>query len=152
MDTLYGQLLQETEDALETHGIWILSTSLDDSVSSRPMSIVHIGLDIYFQSNRRYEKHAQMTGNPYVALCHDNISIEGLAEVIGGWNAPDIVPVKALYRSKHPRSYASYAALDGQLVYRVRPTRVKLWKYVDGVPQREILWIPEQRAERLGVL
>ena len=79
----YQKLEQETVEMLENNKIWVLSTSFIDKITSRSMSIVHMGMDIYFQTNKKYTKYIQMTKNPNVTLCTGNISIEGTAQEIG---------------------------------------------------------------------
>ena len=145
-------LKREVEEMLEKNGVWVLSTSLHDEVTSRPMSIVHIGLDVYFQTNACYVKYEQMRENPNVALSCQNVSIQGVAQAIGNWDVPENAPVMALYTAKHPGSFKAYGSLEGQLVYKVTPTRIKLWKYEDGRPFREVMHVGEGRAERLDFM
>lgn len=152
MEINYKDLETEVVEALEKNLVWVLSTSMNDYVTSRPMSIVHIGLDIYFQTNRCYIKHQQMNLNKQVSLCCQNISIEGIAKEIGDWNDESNAEILERYKSKHIGSYNKYGSLKGQVVYRVTPTKIKLWKYVDGEPIREVLVVNEQRAERLGFM
>ena len=149
MEINYENLENEVIEMLEKNSIWVLSTSLNDYVTSRPMSIIHIGLNIYFQTNKGYIKHEQMSINKQISLCCQNISIEGIAEEIGDWNDESNAEILELYKSKHIGSYNQYGSLNGQVVYKVIPIKIKLWKYVDREPIREILFVNEQRAERL---
>ena len=149
MEISYSELENEIIEALEKNPIWVLSTSLNDYVTSRPMSIVHIGLDVFFQTNTCYVKHEQMKANKHVALCSQNISIEGIAEDIGDWSNGDKAEIMELYKSKHKNSFDAYGMLNGQTVYKVTPVKIKLWKYVDGKPTREVLLVVEQQATRL---
>ena len=66
----------EIVSILEKNKTWVLSTSLNDEVSSRSMSIINEDLTIYFQTNECYLKDNQMKYNPKVSLCYSNISIE----------------------------------------------------------------------------
>lgn len=152
MEIAYETLKQEIEETLDNNGVWVLSTSLHDVVTSRPMSVVHIGLDVYFQTNACYVKYEQMRENPHVALSCQNVSMEGMALDIGNWDVPENAQVMALYMAKHPGSFKAYGALDGQRVYKVVPTKIKLWKYADGRPFREVLYVAERRAERLDFM
>jgi len=152
MEIDYRILEREIIDILEKNPVWVLSTSLNDYVTSRPMSIVHMGLDIYFQTNQRYTKHEQMVENRQVSLCCQNVSIEGNAESIGDWDNAENAQIRELYKSRHPGPYGKYGKLDGQLIYRVTPVKLKLWKYIDGESFREIGSVNEQRAVRLGIL
>ncbi len=57
----------------------VLSTSENDIVSSRMMSIIQIE-GVYFQTDLTFKKYRQLLSNPNVALCIDNIQIEGVCE------------------------------------------------------------------------
>lgn len=61
----------------------VLSTSLNDVVTSRMMSIVILNKKIYFQTDRTFRKYNQLLENPKVSLCIDNIQIEGYCKEVG---------------------------------------------------------------------
>ena len=141
-ETLKNELLQ----ALEKNKVWVLATSDGSRVSARSMSIVHDGFDIYFQTSRHFEKYTQMMQNGNVALCCSNVSIEGVASDVGSWE--DNAAVKELYIKQHKGSYDTYGTLPWQVVIKVVPHHVVFWKYIDGKPARDFLYLGEQRAER----
>jgi len=149
MEICYQNLENEVVKMLDENLVWVLSTSLNDYVTSRPVSIVHRGLEVYFQTNKCYIKHEQMNSNKRVSLCCQNLSIEGIAEEIGDWNDEGNAQLLELYKSRHIDSFREYGSLKDQVVYKIIPIKVKLWKYVGGKPLREILFVNEQRAERL---
>lgn len=61
----------------------VLSTSENDIVSSRMMSVIQIEGIFYFQTDATFKKYHQLLSNPNVALCIDNIQIEGVCEELG---------------------------------------------------------------------
>lgn len=148
----YENAKSEIISTLEKNRNWVLSTSYKDKVSSRTMSIINNGLDIYFQTNKCYLKYDEISNNNNVSLCFNNISIEGIAEEIGDWKDPKNTELMNLYKSVHPSSFDAYGLLDGQVVYNVIPTKIKVWKYVDGKPLREFLYIKEGIAEQLDFM
>ncbi len=152
MNINYKELSDEIITALEKNHIWVLSTASEGHVSSRSMSIVNKGLDIYFQTHTCYSKHKQMSENPNVSLCFNNISIEGEAEVIGDWRDEKNQELLELYKSVHPGSYGAYGLLEGQVVYHIKPRLVKLWKYIDGTPIRQNLYVEERCAKQLAFM
>jgi general stress protein 26 len=152
MELNYEELEAELIGILEKNSVWVLSTSSDDYVTSRPMSIIHIGLDVYFQTNKCYIKHDQMSKNSKVSLCCQNYTIEGLAESVGDWKDINNNELMALYINKHKNSFDRYGMLDGQIVYKISPVKVKMWKYIDGEPIREVLFVNEKRAERMDFM
>ncbi|MCL1965377.1 MAG: pyridoxamine 5'-phosphate oxidase family protein [Firmicutes bacterium] len=147
----YEPLEKEIIAALEKNALWVLSTASGGYVTSRTMSIVHIGLTVYFQSNQCYTKHAQITANPRAALCYGSISIEGGVKALGPWGTMADSRVEALYRTRHPGPFEAYGHLAGQTVYEFTPTLVKLWKY-EKTPFREILHADAGTAERLAFM
>ena len=61
----------------------VLSTSENNRVSSRMMSVVQIDGIFYFQTDATLNKYHQIKSNHNVALCIDNIQIEGICEEMG---------------------------------------------------------------------
>jgi len=152
MDINYETLEKEIILSLEKNKIWILSTSNKDYVTSRSMSIINKGLDIYFQTNKCYIKYTQMQENKNVSLCLNNISIEGTVEEIGKWKDEKNNELMELYKSTHKGSFDSYGLLDGQVVFKVKAKTIKLWKYIDGKPFRETLYVDQKIAKQLDFM
>lgn len=146
MELEYEYLKNELLRNLEANKVWILASSDGERVSARSMSVVHNGLEVYFQTSRSFAKYRQMSRNGNVALCCSNVSIEGIAHEIGAW---DTVPaMRDLYIRHHRGSYEAYGALPDQVVMKVVPHYAVIWKYIDGKPARDFLYIAEARAER----
>ena len=114
----------------------VLSTSLNDIVTSRMMSIVVLDKKIYFQTDRIFRKYSQLKGNPNVSLCIDNIQIDGYCEEIGkpGKN----IEFSDAYQKHFPNSYMMYTALESEQLFVVRPTFIERWLYIDKIPYMEI--------------
>ena len=148
----YEELKIQVLESLDHNKVWVLSTEAEHKVTSRSMSIVHRGLQIYFQTNECYVKAEQMQKNNNVALCTGNISREGTAKVIGSWREEKNKELMELYASVHPGSFEAYGMLEGQVVYEVAPSIVKLWKYIDGTPIRQNLYVEEKMAEQLDFM
>ncbi|MGC9394626.1 MAG: pyridoxamine 5'-phosphate oxidase family protein [Anaerolineae bacterium] len=150
MELEYESLKNELLQALEKNKVWVLATSDGSRVSARSMSIVHDGLDIYFQTSRHFDKYAQMMQNSNVALCCSNVSIEGVASDVGSWE--DNPAAKERYLKQHKGSYDAYGTQPGQVVIKVVPHYVVFWKYIDGQPVRDFLYLVDRKAERLFYL
>lgn len=148
----FEKLKNEVIFNLENNRTWVLSTASDGNVSSRSMSIINKGLNIYFQTNKCYIKHNQINKNNNVALCFNNISIEGVAEEIGDWKDEKNKELMELYKSVHLSSFNAYGLLDGQVVYKVTPKKIKIWKYINGNPIRQNLYVNEEIAEKLDFM
>lgn len=145
----YQILEKEVIEILENNKNWVLSTSFIDKITSRTMSIINIGMEIYFQTNKKYTKYTQMIKNSNVSLCYNNISIEAVVQETGSWEDEKNKNIMELYKKSHLSSYNKYGGLDGQVVFKVVPKRISLWKYSDIDPYREILYIDKKMAERI---
>ena len=101
----------------------VLSTSLNDLVTSRMMSIVVIHKKMYFQTDKTFRKYSQLKGNPNVSLCIDNIQIEGHCEEIG--RPLENTDFTDAYQKCFPGSYMRYTSLDSERLFEVTPTFIK---------------------------
>jgi len=78
----------------------ILATSLNDRVTARHISFVNDDLVIYFTSWDHNKKITQMKKNPNVALCLNNIQIEGKAEILSSVFEDRYKRIADLFRTK----------------------------------------------------
>ena len=143
-----NELKVEIVTILEKEKHIVLATCSDGRVTARTMSHVNVGVDIFIQTDKRYLKVEQINENPKVALCLDNIQIEGTAELLGHPMEPENAEFCNLYRQKHPHSFQLYTPLENEIIVKVRPTLFILWKYIDGKPCRDYLNMNENAAYR----
>lgn len=85
------------------HGKMVLSTAINSHVTSRMMSIIIIDEKFYFQTDVTLRKYEQLKKNPQVALCINNIQIEGKCEEIGHPLSNDLFC--ELYKTYYSGSY-----------------------------------------------
>ncbi|MBQ7359554.1 MAG: pyridoxamine 5'-phosphate oxidase family protein [Lachnospiraceae bacterium] len=123
----------------------VLSSSKDNKVTSRMMSVVLIDGLFYFQTDKTFRKYDQLISNPQVALCADNIQIEGVCEEIG--HPMDNDWFCTVYKDCFEGSFNRYSFLKNETVFVVKPTYVERWMYVDGEPFIEIFNIEKQEYE-----
>lgn len=133
----YGAFLEELGKGRKM----VLSTSLHDHVTSRMMSIVQSGGVFYFQTDMEMRKYAQLSGNPRVALCIDNIQIEGLCRQLG--RPMENRDFCSLYEECFPGSFHRYSALERECLFAVTPRRIERWLYLEGEP-----FVEEMDVER----
>lgn len=112
--------------------LMVLSTSKNDYVSSRMMSVVQMGGRLYFQTDNTMRKYRQLSANPNVALCTDNLQIEGVCKEIGHplENAGFCESFKRQFES----SFNAYTSLENERLFEVMPTYIQRWVYKDGLP------------------
>ena len=110
----------------------VLSSSEKDKVTSRMMSIVQYNGMFYFQTDKSFRKYHQLISNPQVALCIDNIQIEGICEEIG--HPTDCSPFCNIYQECFSSSFKKYSSLKNERLFVVKPTYIECWLYKDGIP------------------
>ncbi len=110
----------------------VLSTSDDNIVSSRMMSVVLIDGLFFFQTDVGFKKYKQLIANPNVALCIDNIQIEGAAKELG-------LPIEnqrfcECFKECYKGSYEAYTGLKNERLFVVQPVYIERWIYKEKVP------------------
>ena len=123
----------------------VLSSSDGGKVTSRMMSIVVVDGVLYFQTDITFRKYSQIKNNPQVALCIDNIQIEGICEECG--HPMDNRAFCDVYRECFKSSFEKYTNLKNERLFSVRMTFIERWVYKDGVSFVDILDVKNQRYE-----
>lgn len=121
----------------------VLSTSLNNNVTSRTMSIIVLNEKLYFQTDKTLRKYRQLKDNPNVSLCIDNIQIEGYCEEVG-------IPLENIefsnaFKKYFLSSYISYTSLKNERLFEVIPTRIERWLYIDNASYIEIFDVVNKR-------
>lgn len=121
----------------------VLSTSENNRVSSRMMSVIQIDGKFYFQTDITMKKYRQIKSNRNVALCIDNIQIEGVCEEIG--HPLDNSQFCSLYQKCFQGSFNAYSSLKNERLFAVKPLFVERWIYSDMGPCIEIFDIENKQ-------
>ena len=95
----------------------VLSTSQKDHVTSRMVSIIQYEGLLYFQTDCTFRKYEQLIENHHIALCIDNIQIEGICKEIG--HPLDLTIFSDLYQKHFPNSFKRYTALKNERLFQV---------------------------------
>lgn len=129
----------------------VLATSLNNIVSARMMSIIIRKGRLYFQTDKTFRKYHQISKNRNVALCVDNLQIEGICAEIGiPADDPDFC---RKYQNAFPGSFTAYAGLKNERLFEVIPQFIQRWIYVGGTPYVEQFDIQSgayQKEEYIG--
>lgn len=113
----------------------VFSTSENNRVSSRMMSVIQFDGMLYFQTDITMKKYRQIKSNRNVALCIDNIQIEGICEEKG---CPlDNSQFCDIYQKCFRGSFDAYSSLKNERLFVVKPLFVERWIYRNGVPYIE---------------
>lgn len=114
----------------------VLATCFNNKPTARMMSCIIINNDIYFQTDRNFIKYNQLLNNKNVALCIDNIQIEGIAEECGHPFNQENEQFSLLYEKYYPSSFKMYSHLDNEVVFKVVLKKLVLLEYENGKPLR----------------
>lgn len=115
----------------------VLSTSYQDKVTSRMMSVIIFDGEFYFQTDKNFRKYNQIKNNPNVSLCCDNISVEGICTELG--KPLDNNRFIKLYEKYYNYSYQQYSSLQNERLFKVTPLYIQIWIYENAKPYIEIL-------------
>ena len=113
----------------------VLSTSCDNRVTSRMMSFVIFDNKFYCQTDKTFLKYQQIKTNPNVALCIDNIQVEGIAKNIG--KPLENKKFISLFKQHYKTSYEIYSFLENEILLEIEPIFIGVWTYKDFIPVRE---------------
>jgi general stress protein 26 len=124
--------MDEKVRLFDAHHTVVLATSGAGAVSARTVSYATVGLEFYLLSWDHHEKVQQIRQNPQVALARDNVSIKGVAEVLGNpLDARCRVGAEAI-RKKRPREFEAFSRIPGMVMIKVTPTHIKSWVRIDN--------------------
>jgi general stress protein 26 len=128
----FEKLREEKIKFLESHHTIILATSHDGKVTARTVTYATEGLDFYFMSWDHHEKILQIKENSNVALARDNISIKGVAEILGKPLDEKSKKGAEATKKKHPKEFEIYRRIPGMIMVRVTPKYIKSWVRIDN--------------------
>lgn len=101
----FYEVSSETLKMLEDIKEMVFSTSLNDHVTSRTVSMACKGMTVVFLSYKNNTKCIQIQGNPNVALCIDKIQIEGTAAMRGLLRDENNAAYSDIYKEKQERYF-----------------------------------------------
>ena len=148
IDIDYESFAAECASFVSRWPTWSLATAAGDHVTVRTVNVVNVGMKIYFSTDTRLTKFAQIQANPKVALCRENVQIEGLARDLGHPLTPKNKYFCDLFRRQHPKFFDLYAAVPTQTVVEVSPTLITVWHHDDNGIYRKFLLLIAGKAYR----
>ncbi len=123
--------------------IMVLSSAYENKVSSRMMSIVFINGRFYFQTDKNFRKYEQIISNPNIALCADNVQIEGVCKEVG--KPSDNIKFIKIFKKKYEGSYEKYSNLKDEVLFEISPVYIERWLYIDNISYIEKFEFEKQR-------
>ncbi len=132
MNRIFEEKINEFYTEFGDSKIMVLSSAYNNKVSSRMMSIVHIDRKFYFQTDKNFRKYQQILSNPNIALCIDNIQIEGVCKEVG--KPFDNIKFVEVFKENYESSYKNYSNLIDEALFEISPSYIQRWLYIDRKP------------------
>lgn len=127
--------LTEFFNKFGSHKNMVLSTSYNNEVDSRMMSIICYNGKFYFQTDKNFKKCQQIKANSKVSLCIDNISVKGICKCVG--KPVDNLTFCKLFNENFQKAYNLYTGLESEVLFEVEPIHIKCWIYENDTPYIE---------------
>ena len=101
-------------------------------------------------TDKTFTKCRQIAKNPNVALCADNVQVEGTASILGHPFSEANGRFAELFKKKHPGSFKRYSHLEDEVVIEIRASRITLWRYdvLKGTSYRDTLSVADETTHR----
>lgn len=128
----------KTKEFFENLGqgkIMTLATGDEGRISARSMSVCVFDNKFYFQTDRYFLKYKQIQNNPNIALCCENISVEGKAVCIG--KPLEHSRFCEAFKKHFNGSFNAYSSLENEVLFEVEPVLIKTWIYENSYPYVE---------------
>ena len=100
----------------------VVATSENDRVTARTVSFVNNGLQIFFWSYENHTKCHQIRANPKIALCRDNLQVEGIAELKGSILNKKNKRYLSKFKQKFPKDFNRYVNEPKMILIDINPT------------------------------
>jgi len=142
----YGALEQEVIQALKNSKSIVLATCSGNRVTARQVCFASKDFTIYFITSKEYDKCKQIEKNNHVALCLDNIQMEGTAAIKGHPGLEENISEMAICLNKCRQEMEPFIKYKNVVLVEVAVHRAELWKN-NG---REYLDIAKGEAYRIG--
>lgn len=127
LDIIYDERLSQVFTSLGEAKEIVLSTSAGNRVTSRTVSCACNGSEVLFLSWEHHTKCRQIKENPLVALCHNNIQIEGSAEILGNPLESSNKKYADTFRKIQPAIFDNFSKLPGMMLVRITLTAITAW-------------------------
>jgi len=140
--------IAEQEDVFNKIGesrLAALATSSKNYPTVRMMSFIIYEKAIYFQTGIDLIKYKQISENNNVALCFDNIQIEGTANILG--KPLEHEKIMEIYKKYYKSSFENYSKLDKEILIKIIPQKITKWEYdMNGKPYRIFIELESKKA------
>lgn len=124
----------------------VVATCDKDRVTARTVFFASDGLKIYFVTSKAYTKYKQMQKKPNVALCVDNIQIEGIAHLKGHPSQEENKEIIDFCLLQRHNEFSPFLKYKNTVLIEVEVNRIELWRD----HRREYIDLKKNEAYRIG--
>lgn len=104
----------------------VLATCDKKRVTARTIYCISDKFDIYFLTSKAYLKYKQIEKNSNVALCFDNVQIEGIAENLGHPSQVDNESI--MKKAETHKQFMEFVKYKNTVLIKIKITRVEMWE------------------------
>jgi uncharacterized pyridoxamine 5'-phosphate oxidase family protein len=148
MELNYQHELEKIYTHIGESKIMALATSGQNHPTVRLMSCIICQNKIFFQTGTDLIKYKQICENNNVALCVDNIQIEGVANILGRTNDKQHSEIMEVYKKHYKNSYETYSHNETEVLMEVVLKKIIKWDYEDGKPYRIFIDISDKQVKK----
>jgi len=114
----------------------VLATCSQNRTTARMMSCIILNEKFYFQTEKSLLKYSQICKNPLVALCTENIQVEGKCRILG--RPLENNPFAQSFEKHYAGSFKNYSHMENEVLCEATPSLITLWCYDEhGKPFRK---------------
>ncbi len=131
----YTEMRTKIIDRLKEQKNVVLATCENGKVTARTVYCTSNELKIYFMTSKAYAKYKQIIKNTLVAMCFNNVQIQGRAVILGHPSSDENKEI--LERCEHlDKEFMYWAKYKNTVLIEVDITEVECWnnngrKYID---------------------
>jgi general stress protein 26 len=129
----------------DENAIMVLATSFHNRVSARNILTIADENNIYFFTWKHSRKCEDITKNSNVALCRENIQIEGKAKIIGFFTDEVSKKYIRIFQNRFPEAIRKWEQKPSMVIVQVVPTFVALGGSADP-PRIEYIDLLNKKA------
>lgn len=142
----YEEKKRDVINVLENNQYIVLATGDSKRISARQVWFASDDLKILFITSKAYDKYKQIEKNNNVALCLENVQMEGVATIKGHPNLEENSKEKSICLNKNKDVFEKYSKYKNTVLIEIVVQHVKMWN--NG--GRECLDINKQTAFSIG--
>jgi general stress protein 26 len=149
----FTETLQTKLNLLEGAQQIVLSTCLNNHITSRVVDCAVYQTSIYFITWGHHTKCTQIRGNPNVAFCFQNLQTEGIAKILGNPFLEDYREHSERFQAKQQETFRRFAKYDDMVLVKADIHSIHSWEGWDNERKGYFLDIVDlinEKAFRIG--